>query len=79
MYFTVFHTSIQSLYFRFNNVDNCHISDVNLRFAGPNIEDILSDPNWDLYRQEDTSECSASFGGSGGKLPVKKQGPLPSH
>ena len=54
-----------------SNAENCHISDVNLRFSS--LEDILSDPDWDLYSQEETFECSSgnSGGSPGGKLTGK--------
>ena len=54
-----------------SNAENCHISDVNLRFSS--LEDILSDPDWDLYSQEETFECSPtnSGGSPGGKLTGK--------
>ena len=54
-----------------SNAENCHISDVNLRFSS--LEDILSDPDWDLYSQEETFECSPgnSGGSGGGKLTGK--------
>ena len=54
-------------YSRYKSVDNCHISDVDLRFADNLLDDITSDPDWDLYRQSDITKCTSTSGGSGGK------------
>ena len=52
---------------RYKSVDNCHVSDVDLRFSQNLLDDITSDPDWDLYRQTDNPQCSSNSGGSGGE------------
>ena len=50
-------------------IDNCLISDVDIRYSQNLLDDITLDPDWDLYQQStDSSLCSSNSGGSGGKI-----------
>ena len=51
---------------RQNSQDNCLLSNVNLGFSD-NFDDIISDPQWDLYRQFNDLQCSSDLDGSSGK------------
>ena len=57
---------LQSLFCRQNSQDNCLLSNVNLGFSD-NFDDILSDPQWDLYRQFNDLQCSSDLDDSSGK------------
>ena len=50
---------------QYKSIDNCHISDVDLRFSQDLLDDITPDSDWNLYRQSDSSQCSSNSGGSG--------------
>ena len=47
------------------SIDNCLLSNVNLGFYD-NLDDVLADSQWDLYRQSNDFQCSTDSGGSGG-------------
>ena len=47
------------------SIDNCLLSNVNLGFYD-NLDDVLTDSQWDLYRQSNDFQCSTDSGGSGG-------------
>ena len=50
-------------------IDNCLISDVDIRYSQNLLDDITLDPDWDLYQQNtDSSLCSSNSGGSGGMI-----------
>ena len=51
--------------FRKFSIDNCLLSNVNLGFYD-NLDDVLADSQWDLYRQSNDFQCSSDSGGSGG-------------
>ena len=56
-------------------IDNCLISDVDIRYSQNLLDDITLDPDWDLYQQNtDSSLCSSNSGGSGGTLRDKYSG-----